>query len=150
MIYNIRGGIRCYDASMETEVPSSSPPPQPPSGTPQPPVSPEKRERDWTLYTHLAGLCCLVGIPSFVGPLVMWLIKKDEMPRVNAAGKDALNFHLTMTLIALVSIPLAFVIIGVFTAIAAQVLAIIFSIVAGLEANKGVNYRYPLTIQFVK
>ena len=80
----------------------------------------------------------------------MWLIKKDEMPRVNAAGKQALNFHLTMTLVAVVSIPLVIVMIGIFTLIAAQIMAIIFSIVAGLEANKGVDYRYPLTIQFVK
>ncbi len=128
---------------MESENPTPAPPSQPA------PLDPGKPERDWAMFTHLSGLCCLLSIPSFVGPLVCWLIKKDEMPKVDRAGKEALNFHITMIIIELISVPLMFVGIGFLTMIAAAVLSIIFSIIAGVEANKGVDYVYPLSFKFI-
>lgn len=121
-------------------------------GMTPPPVSPdsEKSARDWAMFTHLSGLCCLISVPSFIGPLVCWLIKKDEMPKVDRAGKDALNFHITMAVIQLISIPLVLVFVGFFTLIAAAIVSVVFSIIAGVEASKGVEYAYPLSYQFIK
>lgn len=120
--------------------------------TSPPPVSPDpgKPARDWAMATHLSGLCCLLGAPSFVGPLICWLIKKDEMAEVDRAGKEALNFHITMAIVQLVSVPLVFVVVGIFTLIAAAVVSIVYSIIAGVEANKGVEYKYPMSYQFIK
>lgn len=105
-------------------------------------------ETDWAMLTHLSGLCCLVSIPGVVGPLVFWMIKKEEMPLVDRAGKEAINFQLTMLIGQLISIPLIFIGVGFITLIAFALLAVIFAIIAGVEANKGNDYRYPLTFRF--
>ncbi len=109
-----------------------------------------KKVRDWMTFTHLSGLCCLMGIPSFLGPLVCWLIKKEEMSEVDRAGREALNFQITMSIIQIVSVPLMFVIVGIVTLMASAILTIVFSIIAGVEANKGVEYRYPMSYRFIK
>ena len=107
-------------------------------------------EKDWAMLTHLSGLACVVGLPNFIGPLIFWLIKKDEMPMVDRAGKEALNFQLTMFIVLILSSVLTLVFVGVITLLAAAVMIIIFSIIAGIEANKGNDYSYPLTIRFIK
>jgi uncharacterized Tic20 family protein len=44
-------------------------------------------------------LCHLLGFfTSFVGPLVIWLIKKDTMSYVDYHGKEALNFQITLAI----------------------------------------------------
>ena len=133
----------------ETPQPENSPAVSPEQATVQP-VDTEKVERDWTMYTHLSGLLMLVSIPGFLGPLVIWLLKKEEFPKVDEAGKEALNFQLTMLLVQLISIPLCFVFVGFITMFAAIILAIIFPIIAGIEANKGNSYVYPLTLRMIK
>jgi len=102
------------------------------------------------MYTHLSGLCTLASIPSFVGPLICWMIKKDEMPKVDFAGKEALNFQLTMLIIQVISIPLAVVGIGFVTLFAAAIVSIVFAILAAVEANKGVDYIYPISFRLIK
>mgnify|MGYP003678432213 CR=1 FL=1 len=117
---------------------------------PPPIPAPDKKERDWAMYTHLSGLCTLASIPSFVGPLICWMIKKDEMPKVDFAGKEALNFQLTMLIIQVISLPLAVVGIGFVTLFAAAIVSIVFAILAAVEANKGVDYIYPISFRLIK
>ncbi len=107
-------------------------------------------ENDWAMVTHLSGLLALTSIPAIIGPLVVWLLKKDKMPKVDKAGKDAINFHLTMLLVVVVSIPLTFILIGFVTLFAAYLMSIIFSIIAGVAANRGEEYAYPMTIRFIR
>lgn len=114
-------------------------------------VSPaEKTERDWLLFTHLSGLVCLLGIPGVLGPLVCWLIKRDTMPEVAEAGKEAINFQITMLLIQIVSVPLVFLFVGFITMLAALVLSIVFPIIAGIESSRGTRYVYPFTWRLIK
>lgn len=123
-------------------------PPAPPSETTPDPI---KQERDWTLYTHLSGLCWVVGIPSFVGPLICWLIKKDTFSRVDLAGKEAVNFHLTMLIFQLISVPLIFLFgLGMVTMIAIALITLIFPLVASSAASKGDDYIYPLTFRMIQ
>jgi uncharacterized Tic20 family protein len=62
------------------------------------------RERVWATFCHLAALTPLLGIPLglILGPLVVWLIKKDESPFVNRHGKAALNFQISIIFYVLV------------------------------------------------
>lgn len=107
-------------------------------------------EQKWLSLLHLSGLAgYLIPFGSVVGPLVMWLLRRDMSARVETEGKDALNFHLSMLLYYLVSIPLAFIFVGIFTAIAIAVVEIVFTIIATVKASKGEAYRYPLAIRFV-
>jgi len=112
----------------------------------------EKQSRQWGMFCHLASLAGFVGIPfgHIIGPLVVWLMKKDEMPFVNDQGKEALNFQISMSIYMAVSFVLVFVLIGFFGLIALAILDLVLTIMAAVQANEGKAYRYPLTIRFIK
>lgn len=106
--------------------------------------------RSYTLGLHLSALATLVGIPSIVGPLVMWLIKKDESDFIDQHGKAAVNFHLTMLIASIVSAILIIVLVGILLLIIIGILIIVFSIIAAIKAQNGEEYTYPLSIRFLK
>ncbi len=112
----------------------------------------ENNARIWDMLCHLTALAGLIGIPfgNLLGPLIVWLIKKNEMPSVDAHGKESLNFQISMTLYVLVSIALIFVGIGILLLIALGVANLILIIIAAFKASNGTPYQYPLTIRFLK
>ncbi len=121
--------------------------------------------RGWGIGAHLAGLgagLATAAIFGWVGPLVVWLIKRDEHPFTDHHAKEALNFQLTVLVAiaagALLTIPA--VIVGVLTlgigllligavVFAAFVAWFVLPIMAAIKASNGEGYRYPLTIRFV-
>ncbi|MDE2233982.1 MAG: DUF4870 domain-containing protein [Gammaproteobacteria bacterium] len=108
-------------------------------------------EHNWGMAAHLSALAgYVIPFGSILGPLVVWLMKKDEMPFVNSQGKEALNFQITMVIAALISIVLIFVVIGIFLLWALAILDLIFIIIASIQASKGVEYRYPISIRLIK
>lgn len=109
----------------------------------------QKAQNDWTMITHLSGLVSLVGIPGIVGPLIAWMIKKDEMPRVDFAGKEAINFHLTMLIVAAISGALTIILVGFVGLLLVWLCSIVFPIVAAVKANGGEDYVYPLTWRLI-
>ncbi|MBT2748523.1 DUF4870 domain-containing protein [Lysobacter sp. ISL-42] len=102
----------------------------------------------------LAHLSTLVGliIPfgTVLGPLVVWLIKKDTMPFVADQGKEALNFNITALIAGIVSFLLTFVLIGLVLLPLVGLAWLVLTIMAALAANKGEEYRYPWTLRLVK
>jgi uncharacterized Tic20 family protein len=100
--------------------------------------------------TTLAMLAHLLGLLTwFVGPLVVYLAKKDESPYVRDQAAEALNFQLTLMIAYFVSWILAFILIGFVLMFVVWVGSIIFMIIAAVAANRGENYRYPMNIRFV-
>ena len=129
--------------------------PQPPQETPQesPQPAPTKTDENlWPILCHLSGLLLYVGIPfaNIIGPLVIWLIKKDEIPQLNAHGKAAINFQISLVIYFIACIPLCIIVIGFFGIIALGILNIIFIIIATIKAADGQVYDYPLSIKFLK
>jgi uncharacterized protein len=104
------------------------------------------------MFCHLGGLVghMLVGFGHVVVPLVLWFIKREQMPFVNQEGKEAVNFQLSITVYAIVSGLLTFVCIGVPLLIAVGIFDIIVVIMACIDASNGKGYRYPLCIRFIK
>jgi uncharacterized protein len=111
-----------------------------------------KDARMWGMICHLAGLAMLIGIPlaNVLGPLIVWLIKKDEHPFIDEQGKEALNFQITMAICLVVSLVLTVILIGFLLLLVVGIVDIIFTIIAAMKANEGVSYRYPLTIRLIK
>jgi uncharacterized Tic20 family protein len=108
---------------------------------------PTADERTWGLLAHLSPLVAgLVALP-FLGPLVVWLIKKDHSPFVEDQAKEALNFQIAV-LIAIAVCGLTCV--GIVLIPVVGVAGLIYSILAALEANKGVYYRYPYTLLLIQ
>lgn len=95
-------------------------------------------ERTWAMLAHLSPL--LLG---FLGPLIIWLVKKDESPFVATHAKEALNFSLTMMIISLLSLITCVgpMIVGIY--------ALVMHITAGMEANKGLPYEYGFSWQLI-
>ena len=104
------------------------------------------------MLCHLLALCGLIGIPfgNILGPLVMWLIKRHEFPFVDACGKEALNFQISMTIYTLIAGLSVLVFIGFILLPAIIILNLAYTIVAAVKANEGKEYAYPLTIRFIK
>lgn len=127
-------------------------PPAAPLGYQAPPTSglpytgPEPTKDDKTM----AMLAHLLGILGFLGPLIIWLIKKDTSPFVNDQGKEALNFHLTLLIGIVIGLATVWFCIGGIILLAVWVVGIIFSIMGAMQANAGVAYRYPFAIRFIK
>jgi len=115
--------------------------------------SPTSREANkWAMMCHLIALVGLLGngIGFLVGPLVVWLVKKEEDPFIDEQGKEAVNFQITMLIAALISGLLTLVVIGILFLIVVGLLMIIFPIIAATKASEGVHYRYPMSIRFIK
>lgn len=104
------------------------------------------------MLCHLLGLAGLLGIPfgNIIGPLVVWLVKKDESPFVDDQGKEAINFQITATIIAIAAAFSIIVIIGIFLLPAVLILWLIFTIVGAVKASNGEYYRYPFALRLVK
>jgi uncharacterized protein len=107
-------------------------------------------ERNWGMAAHLSALAGFV-IPfgSIIGPLVVWLVKKDEMPFVNSQGKEALNFQITVAIGALICFVLMLLIIGFFLLWALAIVNLVFIIIAAVQASKGEDYRYPFALRLI-
>lgn len=92
----------------------------------------------------------IVPFGTILGPLVVWLMKKDTMPFVADQGKEALNFNITVLIAMIVGGILTLVLIGVLVMIVVGIAWLVLSIIAALAANKGESYRYPFTLRLVK
>ncbi len=110
-----------------------------------------KDERLWGMLCHLLSFSgYLIPFGSLLGPLVVWMVKKDEMPFVDDQGKESLNFQLTMLIAVIVSAILMLVLIGFVLLGVLIIFQIVVVIMAAIKANDGVKYRYPYTIRFIK
>jgi len=107
-------------------------------------------EKNWALVCHLAALAVFLPFGSIVGPLIIWLIKKDEFPLVDDQGKEALNFQISMFIYEVLCIPLVFIVIGIPILIALVLINLILIIIAAVHAGRGERYRYPLAIKFIR
>lgn len=117
-----------------------SPPPAPMTG------ETTSDERTMAMLAHIGGI--LFG---WLAPLIIWLIKKDQSAFVADQAKEALNFQITIFIAAMVSglLVLAFFI-GCFLLPVVLIGGIVFSIMAGIAANKGQAYRYPFALRLIK
>ena len=130
-------------------VPPESVIPPPPSEPPMAGV-PSAEESQWAMFAHLSALAgVIIPLGSIIGPLVIWLIKKDTMPFVNDQGKEALNFNITVAIAAIVGWILCFILIGFLVLAVLAIGWLVFVIIATIKANEGTTYRYPFALRLV-
>ncbi|NNE68243.1 MAG: DUF4870 domain-containing protein [Pyrinomonadaceae bacterium] len=110
-----------------------------------------QEERQMGMFLHLSQLANVVLPPAgIVLPIVIWQIKKEEMPALDAHGKMAVNWLISSFIYIIISLPLMLLLIGFFTAIAVGICGMVFPIIAAVKANNGEFWEYPLTIKFLK
>lgn len=120
----------------------TAPPPAPSGAAPQ-------EDRTMALIAHLLGI-----VTWFVGPLIIWLINKDNSSKsfVIDQAKEALNFQITITIAFIASFILTIVTLGLlfFVPTLVGIANLVFCILAGIKANNGETYRYPFTLRLIK
>jgi uncharacterized Tic20 family protein len=105
----------------------------------------------------MAMLCHLLALAGYVipfgniiGPLVMWLVKKEDHPFIDEQGKEALNFQITVSLAVMACLVLFFLIVPLLLIPVIAILDLVFIIIATIKANKGQVYRYPVALRLIK
>ena len=129
---------------METSSPL--PPPAPVN------VSTIANQRTWAAFIHASALLgVFIHFPGhLLGPLILWLVKRDDSPELDAHGKEAVNFQISMLIYNAIAAVFCLVLVGfVFLAIL-WILNAIFVIIAAIQASDGKFYRYPMTIRFIQ
>jgi len=122
------------------------PPAQPPAA-----ASSDKEQRMWAMIAHLSAIPSFFSIIGhLIGPLIVWLAKRDGNPFVDDQAKEALNFQISVTIYAIIPAILMLVIIGFPLLFALSVFQIVCVIIAGIKASDGVAFRYPLNLRLIK
>ncbi len=111
-----------------------------------------KEEQNWAMICHLSALAgFLIPFGNIFGPLIVWLLKRAEYPQVEAHGKEALNFQITVAIAFAVCVPLVFVLIGFPLMILVGLVALILTILAAVKVSNGeFGYRYPFALRLLK
>ena len=116
--------------------------------------APNDEERNLAILAHLSGIAGLAlgGLVGFLGPLIIYLMKKDASFYVESQAKEALNFQITLLIIAAGCIALVVVSCGTLFPLAfvPMVLQVIFAVVAAIAVKDGRPYRYPFNIRLIK
>ena len=120
-------------------------------------------DKQWAMFAHLSVL--LGGLVTsgwagslgfFIGPLVIWQLRKDTMPFVGDQAKEALNFAITVSLACLALVILTFLSMGIGALLTIPLMmiigiaALVLVIIAAMKANEGIAYRYPFALRLVK
>src|SRR5207248_9991254 len=107
--------------------------------------------RTWCIVAHATALFgFLVPVAGhLVGPLIVWLAKRQDSPELDSHGKESMNFQISMLIWKAIAAILIIVLIGIPILILLHILIIIFVIVASIQASEGKLYRYPLAIRLI-
>ena len=110
-----------------------------------------KEEQNWAMICHLSALAgFLFPFGNIIGPLIVWLVKRAEMPLVDFHGKEALNFQITVTIAMAVSALLIFVLIGFVLMAIVVIGALVLTIRAAIKVSNGeLDYTYPWSIRLL-
>ncbi len=137
---------------MSTEVPGSpqeptpvAPPPAPAPAPEAPAGSPSKDEKTWAMLAHLGAI-----LFYFVAPLVVMLVQKDKLPFAEQQAKESLNFQITVAIAWVAAGALSAIGIGFLLFPVIGIGNLVFCIMAGMKANEGIAYEYPVALRLIK
>jgi uncharacterized Tic20 family protein len=120
-----------------------------PSSTPSPLT---QDDRTWGMIAHLSALAAFIApfLGAVLGPLIVWLVKRDQSAFTAEAAKEALNFNITVAIGFAICGVLTLVWIGIPLMLVLSIVWLVLVIVAGIRAGEGVQYRYPYAFRFIK
>jgi len=113
--------------------------------------SEDRQTRMWGMFLHLSVFAgYAVPIAGLLAPIVIWQIKKDELPLIDEHGKNLMNWLLSLLVYTIACVLLSFLFVGIPLLFLLALLSVVFPIVAGIKANNGEVWKYPLSIEFLK
>lgn len=107
-------------------------------------------ERTWGMFAHLSALAGLViPLGNVLGPLVVWLSRREQSRFAGDQAKEALNFNITVAFGAVACYVLTWLLIGILLFVALALYWLAMTIVAAVKASEGIRYHYPLAVRLV-
>jgi uncharacterized Tic20 family protein len=106
-------------------------------------------ERTWGGAAHWSALVASLVALSFLGPLLVMLIKGNESPWIRRQAVESLNFQLSILIYGIVAAITLIILIGFLLLPAVGIFWLVFTIIGSVKAGNGEDYRYPLTIRMV-
>ena len=108
-------------------------------------------QRQMGMFLHLSQLANVIFFPlGIIAPIILWQTQKEKIPALDAHGKMVMNWMISVTIYAVVSVVLMLVLIGFLMIFAVAIMGIVFPIIGAVKANNGELWDYPLTIKFLK
>ena len=115
------------------------------------PAVDDRQVRQWALVLHLSLLAgFLIPLAGMVAPIIIWQLKKEEMPGLDAHGKVVANWIISSIIYGGVSVLLIFVLIGIPLILLLCLVGVIFPIIGGIKAGDGEVWKYPMSITFFR
>ncbi len=109
-----------------------------------------KSDLNWAALAHIAALAVFfIPFGNIIGPLLVWVLKKNDSTFIDFHGKEALNFQISITIYFLVASALIIFLIGIPMILLVFLLAFVFPILAAIKASEGYYYYYPFSIRFI-
>ena len=108
--------------------------------------------RTWNVLCHATALAGFF-VPwagHILGPLIIWLAKRNDSPEIDEHGKESLNFQISMLIYNVIAGVLCLVLIGFVILGILHILNLVLVIIASIQASEGKFYRYPLAIRLIK
>lgn len=120
-----------------------------------PPPNENKDAHTWAMLCHISAFSGhIIPLGHIIGPLILWLVKKEESHFIDNHGKEAVNFQITLTLYSILCVIAIMTVVGACIGGPAVfilwILDLVCTIVAAVKASNGEPYRYPLSIRFIK
>ena len=111
----------------------------------------DKSERDWSMFCHLAAFAGYVfPFGHVLGPLILWLLRREESEFVDFHGRQVLSFQITMTIYVVVAGLLCLILIGFVLRPLVLVFDVVATILAAVRAQEGRTWSYPMAIPFLR
>lgn len=110
----------------------------------------DQETRQWAMILHLSVFASyVVPLAGIIAPVVIWQLKKEQLPELDAHGKEVVNFLISLYIYSIVAGILIVVLIGIPLLIALAIAGVVLPIIGAIKANNGAFYRYPFLIRLV-
>ena len=110
----------------------------------------DQNTRQWAMFLHFSQLAgFFIPFAGFIVPILIWQLKKEEMPELDIHGKIVVNWLISGLIYCFICSILVFVLVGVFLFMALGLIGVIFPIIGGIKANEGKTWKYPLSFNFI-
>ncbi|WP_442594137.1 DUF4870 domain-containing protein [Neobacillus sp. D3-1R] len=97
-----------------------------------------------------AAIYVISFFTAFIGPLIIWLLKKNDSEFIDYHGKEYLNFIISYSVYSVISVILMIILIGFVTIWIIGIASFVFTIIAAIKAYEGKEYRIPLVFRLIK
>ncbi|MFO0939718.1 MAG: DUF4870 domain-containing protein [Pirellulales bacterium] len=110
----------------------------------------DQETRTWAMLLHFSVFAgYVVPFAGLIAPILIWQLKKQQLPAIDAHGKEVVNFLISMFIYGVVAGVLSAFLIGIPILIALLIAGVVLPIMAGIKANNGEFFRYPWMIRLL-